>query len=173
MSGRGFPILKEENEESDDDHQSPSNYDRNDQSNMNYDQNKQSNMNYDQDDQSNMNIDQSNKNYDQGDQGALASPNSPTFDLSIDQGNQDVESQQNVDHDITVDSTDLVPVASPQGHDFRNIRRTISGALEVYGAVGVSIVARSSPHMQRRHPPSVPNQTPGMYLTHSKLNKKL
>ena len=40
----------------------------------------------------------------------------------------------------------------------------MSGALEVYGAVGVSIVARSSPHMQRRHPPSVPNQTTGIYL---------
>ena len=170
MSGRGFPILEEETEEFDDDRQSPSNYDSDDQSDMNFDQSnmdcdqdKQSDMNYDQDDQSNMNIDQY---FDQDDQRVIASPNfnSPTFDLSIDQGNKDVESQQNVDHDSTVDSTDLVPVAPPQGHDFRNIRRTMSGALEVYGAVGVSIVARSSPHMQRRHPSSVPNQAPSMYL---------
>ena len=112
MSGGGFPTLKEEAEESEDDQQSPSDY-------------------HDQDDQSNMNHNQSNMNYDQG---VIASPNfnSPTFDLSIDQGNQDLESQQNVDHnmldqadDITVDAADLVPVASPQGHNFRNIRRTI------------------------------------------------
>ena len=98
------------------------------------------------------------------------SPNfeSPTFDLSYDQGCQDVESQQNIDQDqtqskdyedITEDSPDLSPViVPPQPHDFRNIRRTMSGALEVYGAVGVSVVARSSPHMQRRHSPNVPNQ---------------
>ena len=98
------------------------------------------------------------------------SPNfqSPTFDLSYDQGCQDVESQQNVDQDhtqsrdgddIIEDSPDLSPVIiAPQPHDFRNIRRTMSGALEVYGAVGVSVVARSSPHMQRRHSPNVPNQ---------------
>ena len=117
----------------------------------------------------------SDLNYDQGsdqsdDQEDTVSPNfqSPTFDLSYDQGCQDVESQQNVDQDhtqsrdsddIIEDSPDLSPVIiAPQPHDFRNIRRTMSGALEVYGAVGVSVVARSSPHMQRRHPPNVPNQ---------------
>jgi len=99
--------------------------------------------------------------------------NSPTFDLSYDQDNQDVESQQNVDHnmldqaqsmtdrsgdDITRDSSDVATVT--RTHDFRNVRRTLSGALEVGGVLGVSVVARSSPHMQRRHHPNQehPNQ---------------
>ena len=105
----------------------------------------------------------------------MVSPNfdSPTFDLSYDQGNQDVESQQNTDHNmfdqtrstdngftdsIAGDSPDVPVTVLPEVHNFRNIRRTMSGALEVYGAVGVSVVARSSPHMQRRHPPDAPNQ---------------
>ena len=89
-----------------------------------------------------------------------------------------MESQQNVDHnvldqaqstdndDITGDSSEDSPVVvSPQAHNFRNIRRTMSGALEVYGAVGVSVVARSSPHMQRRQSPHAPSQESSMYAT--------
>lgn len=111
---------------------------------------------------------------DQDNQNALVSPNfnSPTFDLSYDQEYQDVESQQNVDQtestvnvlggDTTRDSPDdeddSIEILQEDTHNFRNIRRTMSGALEVYGAVGVSVVARSSPHMQRRHPPDVPEE---------------
>lgn len=145
LSNRGFPALKEETEESSDD-----------------------------DDQRNPGSDQ---NYNQDGQ---ATPNfgTPTFDLSCDQGCDDVESQQNVDcnvldqaqstdnDDITGDSSEDSPVVvSPQAHNFRNIRRTMSGALEVYGAVGVSVVARSSPHMQRRQSPHVPSQESSMYAT--------
>ena len=142
-SSRGFSVLKEETEESEDD---------------------------DQDNElnpvSDLNCDQGS---DQSDDTVSPNFESPTFNLSYDQGCQDVESQQNIDQDQTrskdyediaaEDSPDLSPViVPPQPHDFRNIRRTMSGALEVYGAVGVSVVARSSPHMQRRHSPNVPNQ---------------
>ena len=183
LSSRGFPALQEETEEScdQDDQHNPS-HDPNNQQNPAYDkdtqQNPSSDVNYDQDDRQILDQDDQQTS----DQDAIVSPNfnSPTFDLSCDQGNQDVESQQGIDHgmldqtqstdneladNIVGDSPDVAPVTvSPQPHNFRNIRRTMSGALEVYGAVGVSVVARSSPHMHRRHSPDhdVPNQKPSM-----------
>ena len=141
MSSRVFPPVREETEESDDD-----------------------------DDIGSPKLDQS---YDQDSQNLLSNDrqsDSPTFDLSYDQRSQDIESQQNFDpivldqtqstdnngsaEDVTRHSPEVAPVAfTPEPHDFRNIRRTLSGALEVYGVLGVSVVARSSPHMQRRHTP--------------------
>ena len=173
VSSRGYPALQEETEEScdQDDQHNPSSHDQNNQQNP-------SDVNYDQDDQQTSDQDDQQTS----DQDTIVSPNfnSPTFDLSFDQGNQDVESQQSIDHNmldqtqstdnefadnIAGDSPDVAPVTiSPKAHNFRNIRRTMSGALEVYGAVGVSVVARSSPHMHRRHSPDdVPNQKSSMY----------
>ena len=163
-------MLQEETEES---------CDQNDQHNPSYPDDQ--NPIYHQDDQQNPVNDQDGQQSSYQDNDAIVSPNfnSPTFDLSYDQGNQDLESQQNIDDnmfdqtqstdngladDITGDLPNVAPVTvSPQVHNFRNIRRTMSGALEVYGAVGVSVIARSSPHMQRRHPPDVPNQKLSMY----------
>lgn len=196
LSSRGFPVLQEETEGScdQDDQHNPSSHDQN-QQNLAYDKDNQQNplsdINYDQDDQWTSDQDDQQTSP----QDAIVSPNfnSPTFDLSFDQGNQDIESQQSIDHNmldqtqstdnefadnITGDSPDVAPVTvSPQAHHFRNIRRTMSGALEVYGAVGVSVVARSSPHMHRRHSPDVPNQkssesTPLLLRRFTNIKKK-
>ena len=88
-------------------------------------------------------------------------------DLDCDQGSQITESQQNVDQDQTQStdnenttkaSSDLSRATVIPQDNSRNIQRTFSGALKVYGAVGKSVVVQSSPHIQRRHHPNVSSQ---------------
>lgn len=88
-------------------------------------------------------------------------------DLDCDQGSQITESQQNVDQDQTQStdndnttkaSSDLSQATVIPQDGSRNIHKTFSGALEVYGVVGMSVVVQSSPHIQRRHPPNVSSQ---------------
>lgn len=56
------------------------------------------------------------------------------------------------------ESLDNPTAILPKAKSYRHVRRTLSGALEVGGYLGVSVAARASPHMESRHHPQDEHQ---------------
>ncbi|XP_065889896.1 mitochondrial sodium/calcium exchanger protein-like [Dysidea avara] len=81
------------------------------------------------------------------------------YDLSME--GHDLEHSMHTSNEIITSSNESLdnPTAIlPKAKSYRNVRRTLSGALEVGGYLGVSVAARASPHMERRHTPQEEEQ---------------
>jgi len=82
------------------------------------------------------------------------------YNLSME--GHDLEHSMHTSNEILTSSDESLdnPTAIlPKAKPCRHIRRTLSGALEVGGYLGVSVAARASPHMERRHPPQEEQQS--------------
>jgi len=81
------------------------------------------------------------------------------YDLSMDGYN--LEHHMHTSNDMITSSNESLDNATailPKAKSYKHVRRTLSGALEVGGYLGVTVAARASPHMERRHPPQEEEQ---------------
>jgi len=86
------------------------------------------------------------------------------YNLSME--GHDLEHSMHTSNEILTSSNESLdnPTAIlPKAKSYRHIRKTLSGALEVGGYLGVSVAARASPHIERRHPPQEERQRSSEY----------